>query len=155
SLEEPPPNTVFILATTEVHKIPETVVSRCQRYDFRSLSSELVAQRLREIVALEKIDIDDEVLGMIARISDGSMRDAQSLLDRVQSFSEGRVTAKEASRALGVVERRSLLELSKAVFAHDARNALSLIADLFSSGIDPRLFFDDFVGHWRNLLLVK
>lgn len=155
SLEEPPPNTIFILATTEIHKIPETVVSRCQRYDFRALNPLVVLEQLKQIVAAEKIEIDEEVLSMIARISDGSMRDAQSLLDRVQSFGSGRVTAKDASLALGVVERRLLGQLSAAIIAHDCALVLQLISEIFSSGIDPRLFLDDLVSHWRDLLVVK
>jgi DNA polymerase-3 subunit gamma/tau len=99
SLEEPPPNTVFILATTEIHKIPETVISRCQRHDFRSLSVDVIEARLVEVCASEGIKVEREALTAIARLADGSMRDAQTLLDRVQTFCDGAITAAEAGRA--------------------------------------------------------
>lgn len=155
SLEEPPPNTVLILATTEAHKIPETVISRCQRFDLRALSVENVEQCLLEIASKEDIDIEPEVLRMIARLSDGSMRDAQSLLDRVQSFCEGRITAAETSQVLGVVEKNVLLELSKAVFSHDVSHVLNTLHQAFSVGLSPAVFLKEFAAHWRELLLAK
>ena len=155
SLEEPPPNTVFILATTEAHKIPETVISRCQRHEFRSLGGQVIEKRLKEICEQENIKFESEALSMIARLSDGSMRDAQSLLDRVQAFCEGSLTVKDTGAALGMVERGALLEISRLVFAHDPNNALSIIQELFSTGIDPVLFLRDFANHWRELLLAK
>lgn len=155
SLEEPPPHTVFILATTEVHKIPDTVISRCQRYDFRALTPELIEARLREIARLEQIDAEPEVLRMVARLADGSMRDGQSLLDRVQSFSDGKLTAADASQALGVAQRGLLLQLSGAIFGRDSAAALSLVQQAFSVGLDPKLFLDDFASHWRDILLAK
>lgn len=153
SLEEPPPNTVFILATTEAHKIPDTVISRCQRHEFRALSVEEIERRLLEIIKAEKIKIEADALRMVARLSDGSMRDAQSLLDRVQSFCEGEITATEASVALGGVERASLLALSQAVFDHQADQALVILKNCFAGGVDPAIFLKEFATHWRELLL--
>lgn len=155
SLEEPPPNTIFILATTDAHKMPDTVLSRCQRHDFRALSPRLIHQQLRAISDRENIKIEDEALAMIARLADGSMRDSQSLLDRVQAYAEGAISAADASAALGVVGRSSMFELSRSVFSHDSEKALSILAEIFSSGIDPKLFLDDFAAHWRDLLLAK
>ncbi|MCB0339389.1 MAG: DNA polymerase III subunit gamma/tau [Bdellovibrionales bacterium] len=155
SLEEPPPNTVFILATTEVHKIPNTVLSRCQRYEFRALSTDIIDEKLREVARIEEINAEPEVLALVARLADGSMRDAQSLLDRIQSFSDGRLTLAEASAALGIVERRQLLLISGAVLKRDCKAVLGLVADVFSAGIDPRLFLDEFVRHFRDLLIAK
>jgi DNA polymerase-3 subunit gamma/tau len=155
SLEEPPPNTVFILATTEVHKIPETVISRCQRHDFRALPGEDIEKQLKHIAAQEKVTIEPEVFRMIARFSDGSMRDSQSLLDRVCSFCDGTVTAVEAGKILGVVERSVLFSLSQAIFSHDAPKALEMVGVAFSRGIDPALFLKEFASHWRELVVAR
>lgn len=155
SLEEPPPNTVFILATTDVHKIPETVISRCQRHDLRALSGELVEGRLKYVAESEGMTVEPEVFKMIARLSEGSMRDAQSLLDRVSSFCEGVVTAQEASKVLGAVEKSLLFKLSKAIFGRDSGEALSLLDFAFSSAVDASLFLREFATHWRELLLAK
>ncbi len=155
SLEEPPANTVFILATTEAHKIPETVISRCQRHDFRALSFADIEERLAEIVKSEKLSVEPEALRMVARLADGSMRDAQSLLDRVQSFCEGKITAQETSIALGSVERKVLFGISKAVFKRAPDEALQKLAECFASGADPALFLKEFAAHWRDLLMAR
>ncbi len=155
SLEEPPPNTVFILATTEVHKIPETVISRCQRHDFRALSVSVIEARLREVCVQEKLDVEPEALRLVSRLADGSMRDAQTLLDRVQSFCAGAITAEETSRALGTVEQRVLLEIAHAVTVRDVTKVLSLVEDLFSTGIDPSSLLREFVNFWREIFIAK
>lgn len=155
SLEEPPPNTVFILATTELHKIPDTVISRCQRHDFRAITSDGVEDRLKEIAKLEKLDVEPEVFRIISRLSEGSMRDAQSMLDRVQSFASEKIGAKEVSQILGIVERALLFKISAAIFSKQAQEALTLVNQAFSTGLDPRIFLKDFVTHWRELLLAK
>ncbi|RMG40625.1 MAG: DNA polymerase III subunit gamma/tau [Candidatus Dadabacteria bacterium] len=153
SLEEPPPNTVFILATTEPHKIPDTVISRCQRHDFRALSPELIVDHLNRVCKSEQIEIEPEALRMIARYADGSMRDAQSLLDRVHSFCEGKITAKEASQALGTVERGALFKLSEAIINRDHQSVFLILDNVFASGVDIALFLREFVLHWRELLM--
>lgn len=155
SLEEPPPHTVFILATTDAHKVPETVISRCQRHDFRALDFEEVHDKLAKIAAQEGVRVDPEVLWMISRLSEGSMRDAESLFERAWAFSEGTITASDASRLFGAVERSVLFELSRAVFAHDAGQALEVVGRAFAFGVDPALFLRDFVSHWRELLISK
>lgn len=155
SLEEPPPNTVFILATTEVHKIPETVLSRCQRYDLRALSAERVIGQLRDIIEGEGLKSDEESLRLLARASEGSMRDAQSLLERVISYCEGEITATETSRVLGVIERAVLFQLSQAVLSRDSAQALSLVSEVFESGIDPSVFLREFVTHFRGALIAR
>ena len=155
SLEEPPPNTIFILATTESHKIPSTVSSRCQRYEFKSLPVETIQDSLREILENEKVEADDEVISLIARLSDGSMRDAQSLLDRVLSYCSDRLSIDEASDALGVVGQEKLFELSEAILKRDPDAALSIIHKVFSAGVDIRLFLNELVRHWRNLLMIR
>ena len=155
SLEEPPPHTVFILATTEPHKIPQTVISRCQRFDFRALSYRDIQSCLTAISEKEGLDIEDEVFRMIARLAEGSMRDAQSLLDRVQSFCDGRITAAEAGQLLGVVARNTLIRLSQMVFDRNPSEALATVGLAFSTGLDPALFLKEFAAHWRELLLAK
>lgn len=155
NLEEPPPNTVFILATTDPQKIPETVLSRCQRYDFRAMSLEIIETKLKEIAKAEEIEVEPEVFPLVARLADGSMRDAQSLLERVRSLSDDKITAEEASQALGVVKRSLLLELSAAILLKNPDQALHLIGEAFSGGLDPRLFINEIVSHWRELLIAK
>ncbi len=155
SLEEPPPHTVFVLATTEPQKIPDTVLSRCQRHDLRALSNEQVEERLREIALAEKLVMEPEVVRMISRLSDGSMRDAQSLLDRVQSFCDEKITVREVGKVLGVVDRDVLFRLTHAVCARDAALVLNELNEAFSYGLDPALFLKEFVAHWRELLIAK
>lgn len=155
SLEEPPPNTVFILATTEVHKIPETVISRCVRHDFRALAPDEIESRLLQVAKSEKLEIEPEVIRMITRISDGSMRDSQSLLDRVQSFCDGKITASEASRILGTVERALLGRLVKEIISCAPANTIDVVGEIFARGVDPAIFLREFVAFWRELLLAK
>jgi DNA polymerase-3 subunit gamma/tau len=155
SLEEPPPNTVFILATTEVHKIPETVISRCVRHDFRALGPDEIESRLLQVAKSEKLEIEPEVIRMITRISDGSMRDSQSLLDRVQSFCDGKITASEASRILGTVERALLGRLVKEIISCAPAKTLDVVGEIFARGVDPAIFLREFVAFWRELLLAK
>jgi DNA polymerase-3 subunit gamma/tau len=156
SLEEPPPNTIFILATTEVHKIPETVLSRCQKFELRALPPETIEMRLRKIAATDKLDVQPEVFRLVARLADGSMRDSQSLFDRVQSYCDSTtVTLAEASEVLAVVERGALLKLSQAIIGRNADQALSVVGQVFQSGIDAGLFLRDFVLHWRELMIAR
>lgn len=155
SLEEPPPHTVFILATTEVHKIPETVISRCQRHDFRALNVSTIEARLAEVCRHEKLEVETEALTMIARLADGSMRDAQTLLDRVQTFCEGAITAAETSRALGSVERSALARLAHSIVQRDVEQVLVSVAELFATGTDPATLLKEFTNFWREVFIAK
>ncbi len=155
SLEEPPPHTVFILATTDVHKIPETVISRCQRHDFRALSLATIEARLQEVCAEEKIEAEPDALKLVARMADGSMRDAQTLLDRVQSFCSGAITAVETSRALGTVEQRVLYDIAHGIVARDTGVVLKHVSDIFSTGLDPAMLLREFVHFWREVFVAK
>ena len=155
SLEEPPPNTVFILATTEVHKIPETVLSRCQRFDLRALAVGQIEDQLKKVAEKESISIEDESLRLIARAADGSMRDAETLLERVHSYCDGIITAQETSQVLGTVAKPILFALSQAVVAHDASKVLSILGEVFASGTDEASFIRELVGHWREIFLAK
>lgn len=155
SLEEPPPNTVFILATTEVHKIPETVISRCQRHDFRALSVSVIEARLADICRNEGLQVEKEALTTIARLADGSMRDAQTLLDRVQTFCAGSITAADTSKALGSIERAALLGLANSIVKRDVESVLSVVSEIFSTGIDPVTLLKEFVSFWREVFIAK
>lgn len=155
SLEEPPAHTVFILATTEAHKIPETVISRCQRYDLRAMSGIEVEKCLQHIAKQEKIQIEQEALRMIARYSDGSLRDAQSVLDRMQSFCDGAISAADVSQVLGSVEKRVLMLLTQSVLQHDSAEVLRLLSTVFASGVDTAIFLRELVSHWRDLLVLR
>ncbi len=155
SLEEPPAHTIFILATTEVHKIPETVISRCQRHDLRALTQTEVKDQLEKIARLEKIKIEPDALRMIARLSEGSMRDAQSLLDRVQTYCEDKITAAETGSILGMVSKAALYNISDAIFQRNPANVLEFCEQVFSTGIDISVFLKEFVLHWRELLIAK
>lgn len=155
SLEEPPPNTVFILATTEVHKIPDTVLSRCQRHDFRALGIASIESRLREICDLEGLKAEQEAITLIARLADGSMRDAQTLLDRVQTFCDGAISVNEASHALGTVSRASLIGVASRIVARDIPALLESVGELFSTGVDPATVLREFTNLWRELFIAK
>lgn len=156
SLEEPPANTVFILATTELHKIPDTVISRCQRHDFKSLSFDEIRGQLKNILNNENMDIDAEALRMISKLSDGSMRDAQSLLDRVVSFCEDKkITSLETGDILGVVQRAIIVELTSAIVKRNAILAISILQNIFNSGANISLFLDEFLSYFKDLLLAK
>ncbi len=155
SLEEPPPNTIFILATTEAHKILPTVLSRCQRFDLRALPIDEVQSCLQAICREEKVKISGESLRMIARLSDGSLRDAQSLLERVLAFSNDDVSLDDTALALGTVGKNQLLLLSQAIFNRDVETALGKLSEVFSTGLDSSLFLKEFVTHWQELLIAK
>lgn len=153
SLEEPPPNTIFILATTEVHKIPDTVLSRCQRHDFRAISEDTIAAQLTKICKSEGLSVEQEALNLIARLADGSMRDAQSLLDRAQSYGDGKITAQAAAELFGSTTSEVLDQLSTHIIARNPAKCIELIANIFSQGIDAALFARDFATFWRNALI--
>lgn len=155
SLEEPPPNTIFIFATTEPHKIPETVISRCQRHDFRRIGEEAIAEHLRSIAAQEGVAVEDEVYGFVARRAQGGMRDAQSMFDRLISFADGTVTLSSAQQVFGVLDHSFFVELSERVFAADVQACLGLLARAFTHSLDVRTFLGDFLEHWRNVLLLS
>ena len=155
SLEEPPPNTIFIFATTEIHKVPETVTSRCQQYTFVRLSVETITKALSEIALTEQVaKVEPEALEFIALKSQGGMRDAQSMLDRLISFTEGQVTLEAAQKIFGAVDRTILWQISSAVFAQDTHTIFEILDNVFSQSVDVRGFLNDFIAHWRNLLLV-
>src|SRR5437899_4007244 len=138
SIEEPPPHVVFMMATTELEKIPETVRSRSQVYEFRTIGTKTIAEQLRRIVDAEKIEIGDDSLQLIARDAEGSMRDAQSKLDQVIAFTGGKIAPDDVATVLGLVGRDLLLDTMEAVANEDAAAAFSLAARAVESGYDLR-----------------
>jgi DNA polymerase-3 subunit gamma/tau len=155
TLEEPPPHVKFIFATTEVHKVPVTILSRCQRYDFKLIPTQTIAKRLKEVLAKESIEAEDSAIAVIAREAAGSMRDAMSLLDQVIAFSGKKMTSEDVSRVLGVADRRVLHDLAAAIIDGDAAKVLSLIDDLATQGFDLGHVAKDLLLHLRHLVVAK
>lgn len=155
TIEEPPPHVVFIFATTETHKIPATILSRCQCYDFRRISIRAIAENLKKIAQAEGIQITERGLTWIAAAGDGSMRDAQSIFDQAIAFVGSDVRDGDIEELLGLMDRRFLYELSEAVFARDASRCLKIIEEGYYAGLDMKYFYQTLLGHFRNLLLVK
>lgn len=154
TLEEPPPHAVFILATTEVHKIPATILSRCQRYEFRRIPVDEIVKHLRAKAAEENLEVDDEALTLIARQATGAMRDAISLLDQLASTGS-RVTLKEAQEVLGTATSSMVIEMVEAIQARDAGRGLAMIQSALDAGTDARQYARQIVDYLRSLLLVK
>ena len=155
TLEEPPPHVKFIFATTEPHKVPITILSRCQRFDFRRIALSTIVAHLRYIMGEEKIVITDAALAMIARKGDGSMRDSLSTLDQVLAFCGENVTDEEVIALLGVVDRRLLLETSAAVLARDSRVLLDIVRRVDDFGYNMRVFCQELIDHFRAITLLK
>jgi DNA polymerase-3 subunit gamma/tau len=155
TLEEPPPHVKFIFATTDPHKLPATVQSRCQRYDFRRIPLRQVVARLRQIVAADGLTISDRALFTLAREGEGSMRDAQSLLDQVIAGAEGTVGDDEVLDALGLADRALIAGLADGVIDRDPQRVLEPLDAAYQRGCDLRRFTRDLLEHFRNLAVAK
>jgi len=155
TLEEPPPKVVFVLATTEPHKVPATIHSRCQRYDFRRIGLQEIVGRLQEIARAEGIEASEEVFFALARAAEGSLRDAQSLLDQVVAYSGPQVGLQEVVEALGLIEGGIIAQMVRAVIDRDRGRLFELVEELFNRGSDLRLFCQELLGYFRDLLIVK
>jgi DNA polymerase-3 subunit gamma/tau len=155
TLEEPPDHVVFIFATTESHKIPNTVLSRCQQYDFKMIPQRMIFDHIKVIVEKENVNLDDSALRLIARKADGSMRDAMSNLDQVLSFGGEKITAEDLLEVLGVVDRQVLMDLSKAIISGGAEGALEVLQRLQGTTWDVKQFYGDLLEHFRNLIVTK
>src|SRR2546421_1669178 len=155
TLEEPPPRVVFIMATTELHKVPDTILSRCQQFEFRTIATQKIAERLRLIADAEKIKVDAEALREIARAGEGSMRDAQSAFDQVISFSEDKITTADVEAALGLASAEQLARVVAAIANEQPAEALAVVDDLVMRGHDLRNFCRDLLAHLRDLLVAK
>ena len=153
-MEEPPPYVKFILATTEIHKVPATIASRCQRYDFRRIKAEDIASRLKYIAGQEELDLTDDGAAMIAKLADGGMRDAVSLLDQCSACAET-IDAEAVSEAAGVAGRDYLYDILEAVAASDTAKALSVTASLYDMSKDLTRLCEELIMQLRNIMLMK
>jgi DNA polymerase III subunit gamma/tau len=155
TIEEPPDRVVFIMATTDEHKVPETITSRCQLFEFRTIAAAKIAERIKLIARTEKISISDEAIREIARAGDGSMRDAQSAFDQVISFAGEKITTEDVEKALGIAGADVLARVIKGIAENNPAEALAIVDDLVMRGHDLRNFCRDLLGHLRDLLVVK
>src|SRR6187401_664744 len=153
SIEEPPPHVIFMMATTELDKIPETVLSRAQVYEFRTISTKAIADQLRRIVEAEQITVPDDALGLIARAAEGSMRDSQSALDQVLAFSGTTVTIDDVTTVLGLVGRDLLFDLLDAVADEDGPRAFALADRAVESGHDLKLVCRELSRVVRDIMM--
>jgi DNA polymerase-3 subunit gamma/tau len=155
TIEEPPPRVVFIMATTERHKVPETILSRSQQFEFRTIATAKILERLRLIAEAEKIDVPDDALREIARAGEGSMRDAQSGFDQVISFAGAKIKKEDVERALGVAGADILIRVINGIAEHKPAEALAVVDDVVMRGHDLRNFCRDLLAHLRDLLVTK
>jgi len=155
TLEEPPAHVKFIFATTEPHKVPITILSRCQRFDFKRIALPRIVARLRHIVDAEKVSVSDEALAVVARKGDGSMRDALSTLDQVLAFCGDSVADAEVAALLGVVDRRLITEACRLVLAAEVRGVLEMVARVDSFGYSMRQFCQELIGQFRSIAILK
>jgi DNA polymerase-3 subunit gamma/tau len=155
TLEEPPPHVKFIFATTDVQKIPLTILSRCQRFDFAGIGTPRISARLREIVDREGMKADDEALELVARRAAGSMRDAQSLLDQLLSFGGDNLNADQVHQLLGTARDDRVLAVATAVLEHDSKRALDLLSEETNEGLQLGELADQLIAYWRDLMVLN
>ncbi|OIJ17575.1 DNA polymerase III subunit gamma/tau [Anaerobacillus alkalilacustris] len=155
TLEEPPKHVIFILATTEPHKIPLTIISRCQRFDFKRITSEAMISRMQFILSHYDTNVNQDALSMIARVSEGGMRDALSLLDQAISYCDEEVLLEDILTITGAVSQGLLMEVADALVTADVVKALNSVDKLVSAGKDPTRFIEDFIFFYRDMLLHK
>src|SRR5215204_6164908 len=155
TLEEPPPHVVFVLATTEAHKVPPTIVDRCHRFDFQRPSLEQIASVLKRVAQQEQIDVPDPAVGMIARAATGSFRDALGTLEQLVTYGGKRVELDNVLEILGVADAELVLDTADALVERDSRAALSSVQRLSDSGRDFTQFMRDLTAHLRHLLIVQ
>ncbi|MBQ3471730.1 MAG: DNA polymerase III subunit gamma/tau, partial [Clostridia bacterium] len=155
TLEEPPEHVIFILATTEAHKVPETIRSRCQRFDFRRIKPSDIIVRMKEIAHGDGLNITEDAYKMLGRLADGSMRDGLSILERVVSAEGNEVTAESITNVLGISTADSTFKITDAVLKGDAAGIVSVIDDVLSEGKDLKVFMDSLIKCFRDMMLCK
>jgi len=155
TLEEPPSHVVFIFATTENHKVPATILSRCQCYDFRRISLGEITNNLGKVAVAEGITISDTALSWIAEAGDGSMRDSQSIFDQVIAYAGMNISDEDVEDILGLADRKYLFRISEAVFTRSAGTCLMILEEAYLAGLDMKHFYSMLLKHFRNLLLAK
>ena len=155
TLEEPPAYVKFIFATTAAQKVPATILSRCQRFDFRRIQTDRIVDVLKDVCKKEKIKAEEEALYVIAKAADGSLRDSQTILDQIASSGEDKITRADVIRSLGVLEEESLVSLTASLAKKDAKDALKALDGILADGKEPTLFVEKMIEHARNLLFVQ
>ncbi len=155
TLEEPPKHALFVLATTEPHKVPATVLSRCQRFDFRRISVDEIADRLTRIAEAEKIPATADALELVAELGDGSMRDALSVLDQCAAFGLEELTRAKVTEIVGIADPRALFSTATAIGEENIKDALLCADEVFRMGKEPQNFLEELVAHFRSLLICK
>ncbi len=153
-LEEPPPHIIFIFATTDIHKVPPTILSRCQRYEFRRLTTEEIKNHLIKIAQFEGIEYDEDALRFIARRADGAMRDAQSLFDQIVVYSNGKVVLSEVADILNIINIDIYFRVSDAIKNRNIEEAFRIVNEIYFNGWDLNTFINDLIEHFRNILTV-
>lgn len=155
TLEEPPSYIIFILATTEPHKIPATILSRCQRFDFKRVTVKDMSDRMKEICSEENIEVEDKALNLISRNSQGALRDALSILDQCISFGDNKVEYKDVVELLGTVNIEQLFDMAECIINQDTRKSLQNLNEFVVWGKDIRNLINDLIDHFRNLMVCK
>lgn len=155
TLEEPPSHVKFIFATTGPHKVLPTIMSRCQRFDFKKISPKMAYDRILEISKNENVDIEDKAALLISRAADGSLRDALVVLDQMVSFSGGKITADDVVELLGMVRKDKIFELTDAIVENRARETALILDELITGGKDPVFIANSLIGHFRDLMILK
>ena len=155
TLEEPPSYVIFILATTEPHKIPATILSRCQRFDFKRVTVQDMSNRMKEICEDTNVEVDERALNLIARNSQGALRDALSILDQCMSFSDDKIDYKDVVDLLGTVNIEQLFEMAEYVIKEDTKKCLEILNEFVIWGKDIKNLIDDLIDHFRNLMICK
>ncbi|MGQ9799123.1 MAG: DNA polymerase III subunit gamma/tau [Ignavibacterium sp.] len=154
TLEEPPSHTIFIFATTDIHKVPPTIISRCQRFDFRRLQIDTIKDQLKKIAKEEKIKIDDKALTIIAKKADGAMRDAQSYFDQVIAFCGEEVDSNTVSQILNLIDEETYFKISDSITSKNFKIVFDTINTIYQNGWDFTDFLDGLIEHFRNILTV-
>ncbi len=155
TLEEPPSHVIFMFATTAPHKVPPTILSRCQRFDFKAVPTDDITGRLEKVFGAEGIPIERDVLEMVARKAEGALRDALSLADQVIAFCDGDFTVERAAQVLGVLDTGLLLQLSELIAARDTLGAVEFAGNLTAVGVDLEEFYSELARHYRNLIVFR
>ena len=155
TLEEPPRHAIFIFATTELNKVPLTIYSRCQSFNFRRISPDVIVGHLKKLTGDEKVTVEEQALRLITRQAEGSIRDALSLLDQILAFSSEEITEKQVQEILGFVDRRIIVQIGWALLENQLNRILELISEVYEFGYDLKQFLKDLIEHFRNLLLIK
>ena len=155
TLEEPPPHVKFIFATTQPHKVLPTIISRCQRFDFRKISTKDITKKIKEIRKKENLKLNDDAAFLITKAADGSMRDAEVILDQLLSFTKGKIEAGDVTNALGLLEGDMLFDIAESILQNEKEKILSLLNELINSGKDPVFIASSIIEHFRNLLVAN